>query len=240
MRVFAKSFLEKHENIDGFILKHKSPSCGLSGAKLYVSKENPASNGTSSGLFAQAVLGKYPLLPVEDEGRLKNYIIRDNFLVSIFIYRSFRDVYASRSFKNLLNFHSDNKLLFMAYNEAKTRRLGKIVASHNKLNTEGVFNEYKDEFYGMFIKPAKPGRIINSLQHCFGGVSKGLSKEERKFFKDTLEEYRDERTPLSGVLHLLHSYAVRFNNGYLLSQSILKPYPTHMLSLSDSGKGRRF
>jgi len=81
--------------------------------------------------------------------------------------------------------------------------------------------------------------MINTLQHAFGWASEGLSKPEKKFFLNTLEEYRDERIPLSTVVHLLHSYAIRFNNEYLLSQVLLQVYPEDLTEITDSGKGRK-
>jgi uncharacterized protein YbgA (DUF1722 family) len=117
---------------------------------------------------------------------------------------------------------------------------GKIVANHERLPVEQVYQQYQENLGLIFQRAPKYTSVINTLLHAFGGVSQGLSREEKKFFLNSIEEYRDERIPLSSLLHLIQSYAIRFNNTYLLNQVLFNPYPRSLSELSDSGKGRNY
>jgi uncharacterized protein YbgA (DUF1722 family)/uncharacterized protein YbbK (DUF523 family) len=234
-----KEFFEKHKHIDGFILKNRSPTCGIGDVKIYKGLSKTSSAYKGSGFFGEFVLEKFPFHPIEDEGRLLNYEIRDHFLVKLFAFTKFKQVKANKIINELNKFHSENKLLFMAYNQAGLKRLGNILASYNKSSKETVFQEYENEFLKIFMKKAGPGNFINVLQHAFGGMSDNLNGGEKNFFINSLEEYRDERIPLSTVIYLIHSMAVRFNNGYLINQTLLNPYPPDLIKILDSGKKLR-
>lgn len=231
-----KFFKEYGYDIDGFILKNRSPSCGIGDVKVYTGLSKSARAVKGSGFFGGFVNEKYPFYPIEDEGRLTNFEIRDHFLVKLFIFSKFKNVKKTQNIGKLIQFHSENKLLLMAYNQEKLKKLGQILANHERNNTKDVFEMYEELFFQAFEKRAKASAFINVLQHAFGGLSENLSKEEKVFFLNSLEEYRDERIPLSTVTYLIHSMAVRFKNEYLLSQSLLNPYPYDLLKTSDSGK----
>jgi len=234
-----KNFFQKYKDIDGFILKNRSPTCGIGDVKIYKGLSKTSSAYKGSGFFGEFVLEKFPFHPIEDEGRLLNYEIRDPFLVKLFAFTKFRQLKQNSTINELNKFHSENKLLFMAYNQAGLKRLGKIIAAYSKSNKETVFEEYENEFVKIFMKRAGAGNFINVLQHAFGGMSDKLSAGEKKFFLNSLEEYRDERIPLTTVSYLIHSMAVRFDNDYLINQTILNPYPSDLIKTSDSGKKLR-
>lgn len=234
-----KNFLLKFKDVDGFILKNRSPTCGIGDVKIYKGLSKTSSAYKGDGFFGGFVLDKFPFHPVEDEGRLLNYEIRDHFLVKLFCFTKFKEIKKQYSINALNKFHSENKLLFMAYNQSGLRRLGKILASFDKSNKENIFNEYENEFLKIFSKKAGPGALINVLLHAFGGMSANLSADEKKFFLNSLEEYRDERIPLSTVTYLIHSMAVRFKNNYLINQTLLDPYPQDLIKTSDSGRKLR-
>lgn len=239
INLWNKNFFEKYKDADGFILKNRSPTCGIKDVKIYKGLSKTSSAYKGSGFFGGFVLEKFPFHPVEDEGRLLNYEIRDHFLVKLFTFTKFKEMKKKNSVNELNKFHSDNKLLFMAYNQAGLRRLGKILASYNKSNKDYVFEEYEKEFLKIFTKNAGTGSFINVLQHAFGGMSDNLLPNEKNFFINSLEEYRDERIPLSTVTYLVHSMAVRFDNKYLINQTLLNPYPQDLIKVSDSGKKLR-
>ncbi len=226
---------------DGFLLKSRSPSCGPWNVKLYSSKEAEGASKKGAGLFGAAALRRYPGLPLEDEGRLRNFALRDHFFISLFTltrFRRMRDAGGGKA--ELIHFHTIGKLLFMAYNQELMRELGRIVAAPDSYSREEWFDAYEAKLQQLFAHPPHYTGMINSFQHAFGGVSEGLTAEERKFFQDTIEEYRDERIPASTVVRLLLSYAVRFDNRYLLDQLLLAPYPPGLTDISDSGKGRNY
>ena len=238
MREFTNEFLKKTENIDGFIVKHRSPTCGFHDVKIYKGKNDKMGSFRGEGIFGKAILSRYPDWPIEDEGRLRNFSIRENFLVGIFTLASFRKVKEINTINALIGFHTNNKMLFMAYNQEKMRKLGKITADFKKNNLDEVMNSYEKTLRSLLNNPPGFASWINMLQHALGYVSDKLKSDEKKLFLDSIEEYRDERIPLKVLFKLLHSWALRFNTEYLLRQSFLKPYPLELLEITDSGKGR--
>jgi uncharacterized protein YbgA (DUF1722 family)/uncharacterized protein YbbK (DUF523 family) len=240
MESFISRYLDGLDAVDGFILKYRSPSCGPRHVKVYSGLDGNAPAFFGSGFFGGAVMERFPHLAVEDEGRLKNFAIREHFLTRIFTRARFRRARKKGMIREMVDFHSAHKYLFMAYNQSRLKNLGRIVASHKKHGYDEVVRDYEEELHAVLGKAPNPGRLINVLLHLFGGVSDKLSGEERKFFLDSIEEYRDERIPLSVLLILVESWAVRFQDEFLLGQVILKPYPAELLEVTDSGKGREF
>lgn len=240
MRGFTESYLEKLPEVDGFILKNRSPSCGISDVKYYPGAGKVASLGKGAGFFGGRVIEKFPHLPVEDEGRLTNFRIRENFFTRIFTRARFRAVKASQSIKALIDFQSENKLLLMAYNQKEMRLLGKIVANHESRPIAAVLADYETHLQQAFLRPARGGANINVLMHAFGYFSKNLNSDEKAFFLDTLEAYRTEKLPLSVPNNLLRAWIARFGSDYLAQQSFFAPFPKELVEITDSGKGRSF
>ncbi len=241
MKEFNERFFSGLGPVDGFVLKSRSPSCGPWNVKSYAAKENPGSSGKGRGLFGGAALDRFPGLPVEDEGRLRNFTLREHFFTTLFTLARFRTLRReTQEMRALVEFHSTAKLLFMAYNQSAMRRLGKITANHEKLPAGEVWQRYEDELANLFDTIPKFTNMINAFQHAFGGMSKQLQPQERRFFLNSIEEYRDERIPASTIIHILKGWALRFDNQYLLSQLLLEPYPQGLVSITDSGKGRSF
>lgn len=238
MARFSLHMLDSMEYVDGFILKDRSPSCGINDVKVYPGIDKQNSIRLSSGLFAQVVLGRFPKIPVETEGRLKNFIIREQFLTKIFSTARFRAIAVNRMIKDLVQFHAEHKMLIMAYNQKELRILGSIVANHVQNKPEKVFSDYAEHFKKAFDKPAKFTSNINVLMHGLGYFAEQLSSAEKKFFLNTLEEYRREQIPLSVPLRLLRAHIIRFNEKYLMQQVFFDPYPLDLVEITDSGKGR--
>ena len=140
--------------------------------------------------------------------------------------------------KDLVQFHSEYKMLIMAYSQKELRILGSIVANHARRKPKEVLADYADHFKKTFEKPVKFAANINVLMHAFGYFSKNLSSEEKRFFLNTLEEYRREQIPLSVLLRLLRSHVIRFNEPYLMQQMFFEPYPLDLVEITDSGKGK--
>jgi len=237
---FVDKYLTDLTEIDGFILKNRSPSCGPGDVKIYIGLEKSAMTRRGSGFFGGAVFERFPQAAIEDEGRLKNFQLREHFLIKLFTMARFRATAASGKMSELVKFHSRHKLLFLAYNESHYRLSGRIVANHEKHALKRVLTEYLSELTTILSKPARYTGMINTLLHAFGGISDQLSSEEKKFFLNTIEEYRDERVPLSTLFHLLNAYAIRFDSQYLQSQIFLNPYPRELTEITDSGKGRNY
>jgi uncharacterized protein YbbK (DUF523 family)/uncharacterized protein YbgA (DUF1722 family) len=240
MASFTEEYLSSIQEIDGFILKNRSPSCGPGDVKIYQGFAKSAGAYRGSGFFGGAVHKKFGHLAIEDEGRLKNFTIREHFLIKLFTLARFRQIRNSKKMGMLVKFQSEHKLLLLAYNQAHFRLSGKIIANHEKLSFDQVYQLYQQELSHIFKKMPRYPAMINTLQHAFGWISDHLSKEEKQFFLNALEEYRDERIPLSTVLHLLKANAIRFKNEYLANQVLLNPYPRELIEITDSGKGRSY
>ena len=238
MARFSKRVLDSMKDVDGFILKDRSPSCGIKDVKVYPGIDNNNPVRKNSGLFAQAVLSRFPGIAIETEGRLNNFVIREQFLTKLFSLSLFRTISAEGKMKDLVQFHAEHKLLIMAYNQKELRILGAIVANHTKNKPEQVFADYAEHFKKVFDKPAKYTANINVLMHAFGYFSGQLSSAEKRYFLNLFEEYRREQIPLSVPLRLLHSQVIRFNEKYLMQQTFFEPYPMDLVEITDSGKGR--
>jgi uncharacterized protein YbgA (DUF1722 family)/uncharacterized protein YbbK (DUF523 family) len=239
MTIFTGRFLDSLPEVDGFILKGRSPSCGLKEVKLHAFVDKPGGVGKGSGFFGRAVLERFPDLPVEDEGRLGNFRIREHFLTGIFTLAAFRQVKAYGRMRDIVSFQADNKLLLMAYNQTELRALGRIVANPGRRPKEEVFAEYEAHLKKALSKPSRFTSDINVLMHALGYFSDKLSHEEKAFFLDSLEQYRNEKVPLSAVLSVIRSWIVRFGEAYLERQRYFEPYPVELVEITDSGKGRK-
>ena len=239
MVVFSKRFLDALPPVDGFILKSRSPSCSLKEVKIYAAADKPGGIGKGSGFFGLAVLERFPMLPIEDEGRLTNFRIREHFLTRIFTLARFRSIRDSARIKDIVSFQASNKLLLMAYNQTVLRALGRIVANPKKRSVSELLDDYEEHLMKALSKPARYTSDINVLMHTLGYFSKKLNHEEKAFFLDTLEQYRNGSIPLSACLSVVRSWIARFGEPYLEMQSYFEPYPMELVEITDSGKGRK-
>lgn len=236
MQEFSQTFLDSLPEVDGFILKSRSPSCGPKDVRVYSESRQPMAN--SIGFFAQAVLEKFPHLAIEDEGRLRNFRIREHFLTKLFALARFRDVKKSGSMQKLVAFQTENKFVFMAYNQKAMRALGGIVANHGKKPFADVIAAYEQELAHAFSRLPKIGSHINVLMHGLGYFSKNLNAKEKAYFLDALEKFRQMKLPLTALLSVLNAWIARFEATYLAQQTYFEPYPEVLMEISDSGKGR--
>jgi uncharacterized protein YbgA (DUF1722 family)/uncharacterized protein YbbK (DUF523 family) len=238
MREFSRGFLDGLEEVDGFILKNRSPSCGFTDVKVYPGPENGASIGKTAGFFGGAVLEKFGDLAIEDEGRLKNLHIREHFLTRVFAFARFRALQQSASMHDLVRFHAAHKLLLMAYSQSKLRELGRIVANAEGKRIGAVLELYGKCFREAFHKPPRHASPINVLMHTLGYFKKELFTREKRHFHEVLEAYRHGRTPLSSAVSIIRSWVMRFESEYLREQTLFMPFPEELVALDDSGRGR--
>ena len=238
MRGFSETFLRSLSDVDGFILKSRSPSCGIRDAKEFPDAENEIATGKGAGLFAERVVSKFPGLAVEDEGRLRNFRIREHFLTKLYTLARFRDVKKSGTANALVNFHTENKLLLMSYSQKEMRALGRITANTEGKRPEILIGEYGEGLRHALSSPQRRSSSINVLMHALGYFSDRLTGREKARFLDLLEAYRNERIPLSAVLTVLESWVIEYDEDYLACQTFFEPYPKELMEISDSGKGR--
>lgn len=237
MLEFAQTFLDGLGAVDGFILKSRSPSSGVKDVKIYSSAAKGPAAGKGAGFFGGAALDRFGHLAVEDEGRLKNLRLREHFFTKLFALASFRALKDASAMKDLVQFHAENKLLLLAYHQARMRELGRVVANADHLPYGDVLAAYETGYYGALARPPRYTANVNVLMHALGHFSRQLGAQEKAFFLDQLEQYRAGRVPLSVPLAVLRGYAVRFGNEYLLQQNYFSPYPEELMSQADSAKG---
>jgi uncharacterized protein YbgA (DUF1722 family)/uncharacterized protein YbbK (DUF523 family) len=240
MKAFTQEFLNRQMDIDGFILKSKSPSCGIGNVKIYGDMKNMANFSKGDGFFGGEVLKRFQMKAVEDELRLLNPKIRDHFLKNIFTFAAFREVKEGGRIKELIDFQAENKLLLLSYSQKEMRYLGKTVGYHKKSDEGQIFKDYQNHLELAFTKGPTFRSNINVLQHAFGYVSKKLSKEERTYFLDSLELYREDRVPLQSCISMLLSWIIRFNVDYLIQQSFFHPYPQDLILEYEQDRRRKY
>lgn len=238
MAAFVDRFLAGLPEVDGFFLKFRSPSCGLSQVRIYNGHSPTAGHRAGAGAFGGRIAERFPAHAVEDEGRLQNYDIRQHYLTKLFTVARFRAAAQSGEARDLVAFHTRHKLLLMAYNQEAMRSLGRIVANPEHRPSADLFRAYRDGLGGALARAPRRTSAINVLLHGFGYVSDGLSPSEKGFFLDALERYRARQIPLSVPTSLVHSWILRFDVAYLKDQAYFEPFPQELVSVLDSGKGR--
>ncbi|NKE69968.1 YbgA family protein [Candidatus Manganitrophus noduliformans] len=239
MRRFSNSFLTSLNEVDGFILKNRSPSCGIKDVKRFPKMEAEAPAGKGAGFFAGEVLERFPGLAIEDEGRLNHPKIRDHFLTKLFTLARFREAKKTNRLDTLVHFHATHKLLLMAYNQKLMRLLGRIVGNAERRTAADLFNEYAPHLQQALSRPPRSASNINVLMHALGYFSDDLSKKEKALFLRTLESYRKGYLPRSAALSILKAWVVRFRNGYLEDQTFFEPYPESLIETEERDRTER-
>lgn len=217
------------ENLSGFIFKSKSPSSGMERVKVYPEggKGMPVNNG--SGLFAAAFMKHFPLVPVEEEGRLHDPVLRDNFIERIFIFQRWRDMLdQDSSRKGLVHFHEVHKYLFMSHGIPNYRQLGKMVADVASRELEEVQYEYQELMMQTLRLTATVKMHVNVLEHLAGYFKKKLESDEKAELHEVIEKYHSGHVPLIVPITLLNHYIRKYNEPYLSNQYYLNPHPSEL------------
>jgi uncharacterized protein YbbK (DUF523 family)/uncharacterized protein YbgA (DUF1722 family) len=213
----------------GFVLKKDSPSCGMARVKVYAETGgSPSRDGR--GLFAAELIRRMPHLPIEEEGRLQDRRLRENFVERLFAYRRLKSLFAARwRLADLVAFHSAHKLLLLAHSPAAYPRLGRLVATAKGSPRESLRARYEGEFMAALTVLATPGRHANVLQHMLGYVSPALDRDQRAEIEGLIDDHRRELVPLLAPLTLLRHHVRRLRVGYLLGQAYLQPSPKELM-----------
>lgn len=216
---YSEKTITSLPEVDGFILKAKSPSCGVKSAKVFGNLEATNILKKDDGIFPATVRRLRPYLPLIDEGRLNNRELRWEFLVRVHLHFLFR--HSSRDIKSLIDFHSRAKYLFMSISQKDLKTLGQILARHQKGQLELTLADYRQAFYRLLSRPFRKTNLLNALNHMFGYVAPRLSPGERHHFLRLLEQYRSGQTDFVTIIEFLRAYGYRFNLPYLLDQYLL-------------------
>lgn len=227
---FAEEFINGMDDIDGFILKSRSPSCGIKDVKVYPKSQKCSISKNATGIFSSKVIEKISNIPIENEGRLKNYNIRDEFLTKIFTINDFKCT------DSILDFHNKNILLLKSYSIKISKELDSIANKQN-LNQKDI-DLYKSKLYELLNKKRNKKSKVKICKGIFEKFKDKLIKNEIDYFYNLLNLYENEKTPFSSIIVALQMYSIRFNNEELLNQTFFNPYPKCLVNISDSGKGR--
>lgn len=236
MTDFAKKFNGSLSEVDGFILKSRSPSCGIKDVKLFDKLDKGPKIGNTTGFFAREVLKRFDGLAIEDEGRLTNYRIREHFLTKLFLLAHFRNIKNKKTIQKLIQFHTINKYILMSYNQTKMRELGKIIGSYVINNLDDTYNSYERILKSALKNPTRKSSNINMFTHVFGYFTNNLNSEEKALFFDNLHKYRNDKISAASILTLLKSWVIKYEQIYLMEQTFFSPYPEQLMNGPESGK----
>jgi uncharacterized protein YbgA (DUF1722 family)/uncharacterized protein YbbK (DUF523 family) len=215
------------ENLCGFIFKSDSPSSGMERVKIYDMNRVPRRIG--SGLFASAFMKHFPLMPVEDEGRLHDPGLRENFIERIFVAKRWRDIAEGpKKLSQLIDFHSKHKLLLMAHSPKHVGTLGKLLAGGKQWPIEELYSEYYRQVMEALKLKATIRKNTNVLQHLMGYFKKQLSADEKAELLELIEHYRQGHLPLIVPVTLIGHYVRKYDQAYLKEQYYLNPHPIEL------------
>lgn len=219
------------EHLDGFVFKANSPSSGMERVKVYAPKGMPRKNGV--GLFAAAFMKNFPLLPVEEEGRLNDPGLRENFITRIFTLQRFRRMLEhSPSYGAVVDFHTRHKLLIMAHSVEIYREMGRLVAQGKELDFEQFLRSYRVLLLKGLRLKATTRKHTNVLQHILGYFKRDLSKNEKQEAVELIDNYRQGLVPLIVPVTLLNHFVRKFEQEYLHNQVYLHPHPKELKLLN--------
>jgi uncharacterized protein YbgA (DUF1722 family)/uncharacterized protein YbbK (DUF523 family) len=227
------------DDLCGYIFKSRSPSCGMERVKTWTEAGQP---GRSDGIgaFARAILRAHPNLPCEEEGRLNDPDLRDNFIERVFIrYRWQQLLHHAITPARLVEFHTHQKLSVMAHNQAAYRRLGQLVATAGRKGFGELCMRYETELMAAMKRHATRKSHSNVLQHLQGYFSRQLAPDDRAELGGLIEHYRLGLVPLAAPLTLIRHYLRHYPNDWALQQTYLDPYPRELLKQSDQASSSR-
>ncbi len=212
----------------GYVLKKDSPSCGMERVKIY--GENSAPSRDGRGLFASRLIDAFPNLPVEDEGRLNDAKLRENFIERVFAYRRLRDLFRGRwTNGQLVAFHTAHKLQLMAHALEPYRALGRLVASLKQRPRAEIRKHYECDFMSALSRVSTRGKNTNVLQHAAGHLKQLMDARSRVELANLIEDYRLELVPLVVPVTLLRHHARQLGVDYLNGQTFLEPHPKELM-----------
>jgi uncharacterized protein YbgA (DUF1722 family)/uncharacterized protein YbbK (DUF523 family) len=218
--------LEK-EDLCGFIFKKGSPSSGMERVRVYTEKGMPSNRGI--GMFARAFMDHFPLVPTEEDGRLNDSILRENFIERIFALRRWRLMAAkSKSLGNLVSFHTAHKLQVMSHSEKHHREMGRLVAHGKELDIKSLYDQYETLYMQALSLKGTVKKNVNVLKHMAGYFKKLLSKDEKQELQDVIDQYHKNITPLIVPITLFKHYIRKYDQEYLKNQYYLNPHPIEL------------
>lgn len=214
----------RHTGLSGFIFKSKSPSCGMERVRVRDTHGAPFKVGI--GLFAREIMQARPYLPVEEEGRLNDAVLRENFVNRVFAYQRWQQLRKGRhSAAALVEFHARHKYLVMSHSQAAYRRLGQLVARQQTMASDELYAQYEAEFMTALKRRVSRGRHVNTLQHIQGYLKRRIDADDKAELVACVGAYQREEIPLVAVITLFRHYFRRHPDDYIDNQWYLQPCP---------------
>jgi uncharacterized protein YbgA (DUF1722 family)/uncharacterized protein YbbK (DUF523 family) len=229
-----------NDNINGYIFKSKSPSCGMERVKLYepIGRHNQK---IAVGVFANAVINEFSYLPTEEEGRLNDMWLKENFIMQVFAHHHLQQFLNKQpTIGNLVEFHTQYKYLIYSKSSEKYKELGNIVANSHNHSLDQIINKYTQCFLETIQIKSSIGKTYNVLLHMFGYFKKHLHSSEKQGLLLLLDDFKQGIVPLITVIKVLEVYINTHNIEYLQQQVFLNPYPKELALRSDIGAVREF
>ncbi|MDR9440956.1 MAG: DUF523 and DUF1722 domain-containing protein [Halomonas sp.] len=220
----SADFAARHRHLRGFILMKGSPSCGLERVKVY--HPNGMPSHADSGVFVRTLRRHFPELPLEEEARMNDPVLRENFITRVYAFDDWkRRVEAAPSYHALLQFHSRQKYLLMAHHVEAYRELGRYLAESSKVALEESMAHYLQRFMAALSRPATRKTHTNALMHVLGYLKEAVDGETRQDLLAAIEDYRLGRVHLVVPIRLLNHYVKRHGSDYIREQTYLDPHP---------------
>jgi len=228
MKKYAESIDEQITNLSGFIFKTKSPSCGPRSVNVYQGHGKIPQKG--KGIFADSLIKNYPYLPYEDEGRLNDAVLRENFITKVYTFSRFQDVIKNNlEIKNIIKFHERHKLIYMAHSIEYYKSMGSLVGNIKKYKLENFVEIYLKEMMDCLnLRPTKK-KHANVLYHILGHFKKSIDSNDKEQCIKLIEDYRNNLKPLITPITLLNYFLVKHEDNYLNEQYYLNPYPDELM-----------
>ncbi|MCD6249856.1 MAG: DUF1722 domain-containing protein [candidate division Zixibacteria bacterium] len=233
MNRFSCQYLSDHTDVDGFILKHKSPSCGVRGVKLYESITLDARfTRTGTGLFAATVLERCSHLAITDEDQLERNRTREHWLTQLFTLATFRSVRKSHSFKRLRAFHTQHRLLLQTYHKRLTKDLDQALTQSDADtdNACAVIEQYECMLNRILATSPRRTSVIKPFESALEYYAQYLSTQDIKRFEHQLDSYRACELPLSELRKTVQIWAVRYDKRFTRQDAVFRPYPGPLAS----------
>jgi uncharacterized protein YbgA (DUF1722 family)/uncharacterized protein YbbK (DUF523 family) len=217
----------EREGLCGFIFKSNSPSSGMERVKVYGEKRMPVKKGR--GIFARIFIEYFPLVPVEDEGRLHDPTLRENFVERIFALKRWRETLSKKStMAHLVEFHTLHKLLIFSHSEKHNRTMGKLVAAGKEMPLKELYARYEALLMEALRLKTTPKKNSNVLMHMMGYFKKQLASDEKQELLEIIRQYHDGYIPLIVPITLINHYVRKYNQPYLSRQTYLRPHPIEL------------
>lgn len=218
----------KQLDLSGYVFKKDSPSCGTARVRIYNEHGMPSRNGV--GLFAQAFIEEFPLIPVEEEGRLCDPGLRENFIERVFCYRRFQDLVRNGVTRQaVVQFHTIHKYLLLSHSQPHYQQLGRLVGQAQRYRPRGLAMKYGELFMKALAVKATVRKHVNVLQHILGYMKNQLPTREKAELLTVIEDYHRGFTPLIVPLTLIKHYIRIFEVAYIQDQVYLNPHPKELM-----------